>query len=382
MSGNDIDKPRWLDEQPAILRLLIEVIDRLENKPAAERKNPPGFAVDERHLPELFRIGEPADRLWLLLKSLANDYGVFTITLDGKRAPFDPEYKSARLRFNLDAEDILRRWLNRPRDITPHKQWQAAVDEIADLFPGDTPRLRARQIRVEGKTAAQVLRGFLEIAGYQEGQLTLRQLSARCFWGQSKLLDGREALIADLYPALGLTSRPLVVSVHLPLELDGVLFIENQDSYTSAVAGAPDYAGGMALVYCAGFKGSARRIRETAGVSLHYRGDGVETWRGLFEAWWFARSPPIWPVFFWGDLDYAGMAILKALKQRFDAMQAWQAGYRPLLDCLQKGGGHRPDAGDKQEQGDPQDTGCAYADTVLLPALRAHGAFVDQETVF
>ncbi|MBT4075489.1 MAG: hypothetical protein HOE78_02800, partial [Gammaproteobacteria bacterium] len=29
------------------------------------------------------------------------------------------------------------------------------------------------------------------------------------------------------------------------------------------------------------------------------------------------------PVWFWGDLDYSGMAILKVLRQRFENVQAW-----------------------------------------------------------
>jgi hypothetical protein len=54
---------------------------------------------------------------------------------------------------------------------------------------------------------------------------------------------------------------------------------------------------------------------------------------------------------------------------------------RKLLSLLEAGRGHPPESADKSEQKDPGFTGCAYADEVLLPALRAHRAFVDQEAL-
>lgn len=38
-----------------------------------------------------------------------------------------------------------------------------------------------------------------------------------------------------------------------------------------------------------------------------------------------------------------------------------------------------PEAANKERQADPETTGCAYADEVLLTALRSVGRFVDQE---
>jgi len=137
-------------------------------------------------------------------------------------------------------------------------------------------------------------------------------------------------------------------------------------------------ANGLALVYAAGFRGGAGRIREQGAALLHYSGSNVEQTR--FENWWFGEdylSPG--PLFFFGDLDYAGMAILAALRQRFGEVTAWEPGYAPLLERLQNGEGHLPEDADKQQQIDPGSTGCPYADTVLLPAMRRFG-FIDQET--
>ncbi|MBT3206544.1 MAG: hypothetical protein HN349_19675 [Gammaproteobacteria bacterium] len=116
-------------------------------------------------------------------------------------------------------------------------------------------------------------------------------------------------------------------------------------------------------------------------VSLHYNGSYDESLKSIFESWWFEEGAPVCPVWFWGDLDYSGMAILKVLRQRFENVQAWPEGYAPLFQLLEDGGGHAPDSADKSDQVDPVFTGCLYADNKLLPAIRHYGKFVDQEIV-
>jgi hypothetical protein len=55
--------------------------------------------------------------------------------------------------------------------------------------------------------------------------------------------------------------RALVIAVYLPERCKGVLFIENQDTYIAAAAGSPTEALEFALVYAAGFRGTAARVR-------------------------------------------------------------------------------------------------------------------------
>jgi hypothetical protein len=63
-----------------------------------------------------------------------------------------------------------------------------------------------------------------------------------------------------------------VIAVHLPERCKGVLFIENQDTYTAAAAGSPTEALEFALVYAARFRGTAARVRNRSGALLHYAG--------------------------------------------------------------------------------------------------------------
>jgi hypothetical protein len=384
------EKPVWLHEQPAIVNVLNLFIDKLDKKPLEQWSQPPSVPVNDKSLPELFVQGERADQTWTLLKSLSKDYGVLSIRLHKKRNPLDPEYFNARLRLQDNAESVVRAWLQRPYEVPALQQWRYAVEQVNHRFPGDTAKLMSRPISLSDKSAEQIVQAFVNIGDYQQRNLTLRQLSAICFWGRSKFLDGRSDLVASLFPKIALTLRPIVVNIYLPQSISGVLFIENQDSYTCAMQGKPRQVENLALVYSAGFKSSAARIREPGGVSLHFSGPGVQQHHTLFEQYWLgetadqstSESTNQWPLWFWGDLDYAGMTILKQLIKRFSQMRAWQPGYHVLLDHLHSGNGYAAGSDEQQTQIDPQSTGCDYADDYLLPALREFGLFVDQEIVY
>lgn len=375
-------KPVWLDEQQQIEALLVEFVNKLDRQSADQRIRPPGVTITPKTFPSLYDLGIEADQQWMLLKSLQSDYDVVTIVLKRPQDPFDPEYKNARVRFNLAAEDTVRAWLNKPKQLPQLVHWQQLVDDQASRFPGSIERLRARPITLASKSPQQILEAFVNINIYSQRNITLRQLSALCFWGHSKFLDNREELLTRLYPNIKLRSRPVVVNVFLPESPTAVLFIENQDSYTAALMGVPAMVSDMALVFSAGFKSSARRIREEPGVSLHFHSATCAPEITLFENWWFDKTNnDNFESFFWGDLDYAGMAILKALKARFPQLEAWQPGYELLLKQLEAGHGHRAEVSDKQAQSDPLNTGCTYADNVLLPALRTQKRFIDQEVI-
>jgi len=374
--------PPWLAEQPGIEKLLNTVVNRLNNKPGSK----PGFTLNEKTLPELYAQAETSDLTWSLLQTLFDEETpIFRFKACKKRDPFDPVYLNARINFNPQSEVILRKWLNRPVVESALLQWKNLVNKYAPLFPGDVSRLSARKISVTGKKYEDVINGFVEIKQYINDELTLRNLSAKCFWQDSKFLDAKEELIRQLYPQIKIKLRAVLVNVFLPQNIKGVLFIENQDSYNQAVQGIPDKAQNLALVYSSGFKLSAQRSRQAKGVSLHFHCESDNNMKQQFITWWHdTRSAEIendWAVYFWGDLDYAGMDILGTLKQRFNAIQAWQEGYRPMLEVLVNGGGHAPESTGKQEQKDAGETGCEYADKQLLPVLRETGRCVDQEVV-
>ena len=370
------DPPPWLRE-PVMTKLLHHVLDLLDaRKRPAQRLH---LKVTPALLPALFDAGDEQDFCWELLEELQR-IGVFDI----KRPPDwrsgdDP--RRLRLDFQLPAEDRLRRWLQRPRDLS-RRHWLAAIASCRDCFPGATDELAGREIKIAGRTPLEVVQGFARIGEYLQSPISLRRLSARCFWGNSKVLDKRGHIVTSLYPgqASQLQWRPLLLSVYLPAQPCGVLVIENQDTFCYLQQGAMTAAAGFALVYIQGFKGTARRIREAGGVCFTYSGDIAR--RSAFESFWLGGGDrPRWPIFFWGDLDDAGMAILTGLKASFDNIDAWPPGYEPMLAALVDGAGHTPQEAGKTLQATVGKTGCPFADSRLIPALRQHGAYVDQEYV-
>lgn len=372
-------RPEWLDDEPEVVAMLTAFLDKLDHRPTSERARIPSVPISKSIAPVLHRHDESADRTWALVRSLEGI--VFDIRLGRKRRPYDPEYVGASLRFLDASEAICRDWLFRPMQIPYQRSWAAAVEAHADAFADQGATLLARPLKVAGKSAHQVVDAFAKLGAYVDAGLTLRQLSARVFWGLSKVLDARVDLLHQLYPGLVLAPRPVLVHVYLPNPCTGVLFVENQDTYVQALAGKPAEVTGLALVYSAGFRGSAERIRGRNGVSLHYQGASERELQAQFERWWFEEKPEDWPVWFWGDLDFAGMAILKAMRQRFGGVQAWQPGYAPMVELIGSGGGHSALMALKAEQIDPETTGCIYADETLLPTMREVGRFVDQETL-
>ncbi len=374
--------PVWLNDTVEIMELCNQFIDRLNKQPASVRQQPVGITLNKKTIPSLFRQGDVADNLWDLIKSLEEDHRVFHIRKKQQQDPFAPEYLQARLTLQDEGEETLRSWLQREKGLSSLQEWRNVVATNRHHFPGKIEKLSAHRIAVQGMEEKAILDVFVCLADYQQAGLSLRQLSSRCFYGDSKFLDNREELIRELYPNFYIAPRPVMVSVFIPAIVEGILFIENQDTYTNAIAGNMALCKNHILVYMAGFKGSAARVRQPDGVSLHYHCKSNKVMQQQLEAWWFTQQTNKWPVFFWGDLDYSGMAILKALKQRFNEVCAWPPGYQLMLTLLRQQKSHQPAMTNKQAQQDPGTTGCEFSDEILLPAMRQEKKFIDQEIVF
>ncbi len=375
---NVINKPPWLDEQPNIKAFLVTVLKKYESK------NTLKFTITKKILPELYGSAETADTTWFLLNELCTKIKIFEFKGKGIQNTLDHNHLNVTLYFQPDSEDMLRVWLKIPSQKALLKSWRLLIEKNKDSFTGDSGHLSDKQIVIKSKTQDEVINSFIQIKSYLNNSLTLRNLSARCFWGNSKFLDNKMDLIKSLYPELTLITRPVIVNVYLPKIIEGVLFIENQDNYTQGVKGISEIAQQMknfALIFSYGNKLSAKRVRNQSGVSFHFDDNSDFTMKEKFSQFWYGETMLEWPSYFWGDLDFSGMDMLANLKQSFQSITAWQAGYQPMLDLIQQGIGHSPELMAKQRQNDPGKTGCQYADEILLPALRTSGSilFIDQE---
>jgi hypothetical protein len=359
--------PLWLIEEAWLERLLRYTVRRLERN---EGNRAVILQINAQKLPDLFRFDEDTGYRWELIEELAREYALWDIRL-ARTGPSDERYLGAKLRVNPAAEPLLRYWLDIPRVDPERAAWNDAIAEFSDAFADAGRGLQDNPIRIDGMSPRQIVSGFARIGGYLGKAMSARQISARCFQGYSKVLDQRQDLLERLHgpAAQAIVPRPLLLNAWAPSGFERVLLVENQDSFIGLCeAQLPGYA----LLYSAGFRASAERL-----ITPHTRFaflPGSDA--AAFCARWQAE-----PMFFWGDLDYAGMGILRALRRSLPHLLAWEPGYRPLLEALQTGHGHEPGTASKAAQKDPVETGCTFSDTHLLPTLRATGRFIDQEWV-
>ncbi len=374
-----MEAPRWLRQFPEIEKLLNDFLSRLDKRSASGRYHRLLKKINEKSLPYFFdkSLGNSSDELFQWVEELES-LGVLQLTRKRVKQS-DPLYLNCDIEFLPEAEVRVRQWLNHHSQNPDDVAWRNAVGKFSDHFPGGVEKLQQRPIILPDTSPTSIVEGFSQIGSFVPETLTLRQLSARCFQGNSKFLDGREALLEELYPGLlsRLVTRPLMVNVAASEAAAGILFIENQDCFHQAFRRIYPETNNLTLVYAQGFKGTAQRLREVTGVEFFFTESSPSTAIARFKQTWFNLMTES-PISFWGDLDYSAMQMLKSLRERFPQAQSWKPGYQPMLEALDQGHfGVR--AHQKGEQSDPGMTGCRFADEHLLPALRSTGKFLDQE---
>jgi hypothetical protein len=372
---------------PLQLRLAHALLRKAER---SEGGRAVSLALDATELPELHRAASPEAlaHLELLLDDLGAT-GWVRLKVDKARA-FQTLADRRPALLLLDAQALAEwsgfepaapRW---SRVLVQALREQPTLLAVPDapalldyLLRNPLPALEGRE---PGDCAALLNALAADLAGHP-AQITpyLRELSARHFRGHSKVLDAREELLRLLGADEGrFLEAPIQLLVDLPKDWTGeeVLFIENGVSFERMAGHRQPAWARAALLYAAGFRSGARRLREHTGSSLYWRGRVSDTDTQRFEDWLYGQvGAPA--VNFYGDLDFAGLAILAQLRASFPACAAWRPGYEALLARVDAG--HAPDEAGKERQQDPGVTGCPFADEVLLPALRNKRRCVDQE---
>ena len=390
-----------LPAAPPRLPFLVNLARRLLAK--AERSS--GAAVrlplDARNAPELYEAAD-AEQLQLLRLQLDTlvASGWMALRLEPARA--FAAFTDRRPRLELLDFDALAAWCGHlPLAQRWQRQWRDHLSAHWAAQPREAPADPAALLDYLARNPLTSLEGLpLEDATRSLRALAqlcrsgrpwrLREASARVFQGRSKLLDHREELLRLLGAAPGqFTEAPIQLLLAPPdphsagsgavAAFDEVLFIENLATFEHlADVRGPAWRRSL-LVYAAGFRGSARRLRSRSGCRLYLRAPAAAAALPEIESWLFDAARSDCPVAFFGDLDFAGLQILASLREVFPAARAWQPGYAALADCLRQGVGHAPEQAGKALQTDPEVTGCAWADEELLPLLRHHGRCVDQE---
>lgn len=377
---------------PFLQRLAVALLAKSERSTG---QGPVRLPLDSKIAPELHAAAD-ADQLQLLIMLLDDLCGTGWVGLQIEPARAFASFTDRKPRLELCNFDALAAWagytpqaLRWQRKWLAHlaTQWAASSASPGGIGPSD-PQVVLDYLARNPITSLESL--SLDEAGRSLSALSdlcrsgrsmaLREASARVFQGRSKLLDSRDELLRLLGAVPGQFYEAPIQLLLAPPEngtFADALFIENLVTFEHMADTRASAWGQSLLIYAAGFRGSARRLRSRRGCRLYLRTPSSDSALPDIEAWLFDAAEA--PVCFFGDLDYAGMQILASLREVFPHSTAWQPGYRFLAGLLAQGGGHLPDQAFKAQQSDPGDTGCPYADQELLPAMRQHGRFIDQE---
>lgn len=219
---------------------------------------------------------------------------------------------------------------------------------------------------------------------HKDQKISLRTLSARCFNGNSKCLDGKRHLLQDCISGFDQTIEPraIMLSVNIPRNLNAVIFVENFDSFRTTVKACrklkiDDFVG---IVYSAGYRAAANQIRGNSSCEFVCTNQLNESDYHHFLHWWSSSNNSV-PVFFFGDLDLEGVAIVKQLKHSFTNVVAMKSLYEILVKYNGSGvgysvSGHLPESLDALGA-----VGCETCDRILIPQLKRSGIFTDQEVL-
>ena len=371
----------WL-ENTGVRQLLHLIVDRLDRANAKGQTVVRPLRLDEKSFPALYKAEYESDKeqLWAYVEQIAS-HGWLRIKLDTARA--GKAHYERNPRIDVTDEQSIRIATGRmARRQSQSELWRKAVFE--HLIASDNVREIVSRflINVPGKNPEEIVRQMNGLKDWADEPLLLREVSARLFWGLSKILDGRHALVAAILEAddCPFPDMPVHLQAFLPPSgFGGVLFIENLATFEQATRDSTGKFAELALIFASGFKGSAKRLRSVGGSSVYFAAHGTlaNEARSKFETWLYAGNEI--PCWFWGDLDYSGMAIIQSLRATFDNLQAWERGYTPMLTALNAGQGHDPEEAGKSAQRPVAATGCQYTDMMLIPALQLTKRFVDQE---
>ncbi|MDO8875435.1 MAG: DUF2220 family protein [Pseudolabrys sp.] len=369
-------------DEPLISRIFARALDRLDSQPAAGRTHRVRINLDEAMAPEIHHADSLAARdvAWAAVDGIVEaTWGEVGYRLHRKHGAREERQPYLDISWSDDVEDLIRSKLRRPRKGQSYfAQWRALVEGQNLVLPEAVrAQLAAMPIVIAGRPVEDVFARFLSVREIAGEQLLLREVSSRIFWGLSKVLDGRADAVAALLEAdeCPFPEQPVVLNVHLSDQPTSFLFVENHVSFERLKQRSDVRK--YALIFSSGFRGAAARLRKAGRCSVYYTRNSPSQSIVVFEEALFSTTDI--PTFFWGDLDFSGMAILATLRSTFASAQAWEPGYAPMLARLMCGDGHSPAESGKERQRVVERTGCPYADETLIPALKSTGQFVDQE---
>jgi hypothetical protein len=153
------------------------------------------------------------------------------------------------------------------------------------------------------------------------------------------------------------------------------------DTFVAASDGRIPGVEGFTVLYALGFIGASSRIR-SAGMARFFWSSSSPPdphWIDQFMKGWRGETAMPIPIFYFGDLDPAGLRIFAQMRTTFPEIGPWKSGYQLLINRLIEGEGHSLDESGKEQQGRIIRTGCPWMDQEVIPVMEDTDLCVDQE---
>src|SRR5579862_1969552 len=297
--------------EPVVLAIAHALLDLIDQGPK-ERIRAPRLRLQAENVPGLFSgSARESDYQWSLVQKMEQARWITIVT--DRHPPGEPGYYR-QARAVLCDEHALRELTGRALSDAPN--WQDRfMQALGTRLPADHPALAEAMrfpLPLRAYDPEVVADRLLSVGALLDTPLLLREVASQLFFAQSKALDGKASLIAALLglPECPFPDMPLHLAVALPAQpFNGVLFIENLTAFDSVGHRRSASTATLALVYASGYRCSARRLRMKDGASVYFSASSLpsEAKAAAFSTW-LIRGGAELPVFFYGDLDFAGMS--------------------------------------------------------------------------
>jgi hypothetical protein len=185
--------PQWLyrPEIMALLNLLVDKLDKAEEKDRSIQS----IKLDVLSFPALFNAELEADKenCWSQLEQL-QAWGWVRIKTD--RSQQGKAGYELNPRLQITDVVAVRKATSRPETIrSGHQLWREAVFDLLKADSEVMDCIANQKLEIPGKSAEEIVERLNLLAELANKPLLLREVSARLFWGQSKVLDNRQSLI-------------------------------------------------------------------------------------------------------------------------------------------------------------------------------------------
>ncbi len=369
-----------------VYQMFHRFMNKLDRQSALERSTRLIDKLNAKHFALLHDPEHPGDDdlLWNQLKTCAQ-WGL--IELEKKRQRtlhVEAPWLNYQVIFNNEAEACVRDWLDRPQENPRQKAWQQALSAHPHAFV-DRELLNKPVLQSYGYSDQDLFDRLTRIPAllHQYPNSTCYQISSYLFDAHSKVLAGKEAWLERLFgwEEGTIRRRPLLLDVSFPQAdrtPDGILLLENKDSYLAAASGEWAGVDSYFIVYTEGFKAATPRIRAPDNYQIQVMAENYDTDRcRLFKQVWQGNMQL--PMYIFGDLDLSGMQIVAGLKRIFPQLLPWRPGYQCLIEQCRQGIGHTAEHAGKINSTELKSTGIPWLDDNALNILKSGAAMVDQE---